>query len=251
MTILGIESAAITASAAIVTDGVMTAEYTVNHKKTHSQTLLPMLEEICRMAEQDKHRIDAIAVSAGPGSFTGLRIGAATAKGLGMALGIPLVPVSTLEGLAANLWGCPDLLCPVMDARRGQVYNLLCHFKEKPEIAAEPRCLQAADLVRELNERQEPVVILGDGQGLLKTMEDQFTVPVRFAPAHMSLHRAASVAFLGELYLKEGKTVSAADFAPDYLRKSQAEREKDAAEREGTEALKALSRGVAPKSAET
>ena len=100
MKILGIESAALTASVAIVTDGLLTAEYTLNHKKTHSQTLLPMLDEISRMAELDKGDIDAVAVSAGPGSFTGLRIGVATAKGLGLALGCPLVAVPTTAALA-------------------------------------------------------------------------------------------------------------------------------------------------------
>ena len=95
MKILGIESASLVASVAIVTDDIVTAEYTVDYKKTHSQTLLPMLDEIVRMTEQDLKTVDAIAVSAGPGSFTGLRIGAATAKGLGLALEKPVIPVPT------------------------------------------------------------------------------------------------------------------------------------------------------------
>ncbi|MBP3701060.1 MAG: tRNA (adenosine(37)-N6)-threonylcarbamoyltransferase complex dimerization subunit type 1 TsaB, partial [Lachnospiraceae bacterium] len=100
MKILGIESSALVASVAIWEDGVITAEYTVNFKKTHSQTLLPMIDEIFRMTEQDKDSIDAIAIAAGPGSFTGLRIGSATAKGLGLALNVPLISVPTLDAMA-------------------------------------------------------------------------------------------------------------------------------------------------------
>ena len=105
MKILGIESSSLVASVAVVTDQVMTAEYTVNFKKTHSQTLLPMLDQVAEMIDLDLNTIDAIAVSGGPGSFTGLRIGAATAKGLGLALEKPLIHVPTVDALAYNMWG--------------------------------------------------------------------------------------------------------------------------------------------------
>ena len=104
MKILGLDSSGIVASVAVVEDDILVAEYTVNYKKTHSQTLLPMLDEIAKMTELDLNTIDAIAVAAGPGSFTGLRIGSATAKGLGLALKKPLVAVPTVEGLAYNLY---------------------------------------------------------------------------------------------------------------------------------------------------
>ena len=130
MRILAIESSAVTASVAILTDDVLTAEYTVNYKKTHSQTLLPMLDELRRMVDLDLKSIDLIAVAAGPGSFTGLRIGSATAKGLGLALDIPLAAVPTVDALAYNLYGCEQLICPMMDARRGQVYLSLIHISE-------------------------------------------------------------------------------------------------------------------------
>ena len=123
MRILGIESSSLVASAAIVTDDILTAEYTVNFKKTHSQTLLPMIDEIVTMTETELGSIDAIAVSGGPGSFTGLRIGSATAKGLGLALKKPLIHVPTVDALAYNLWGAKDLVCPIMDAKRNQVYT--------------------------------------------------------------------------------------------------------------------------------
>ena len=235
MIILGIESAALTASTAIVTDGILTAEYTVNHKKTHSQTLLPMLDEICRMAELDKTKIDAIAVSAGPGSFTGLRIGAAEER--------PIVPVPTLEGLAYNLYGTDALICPVMDARRSQVYNGLFRCRETLETVEPSRAVSVGELIRELNERGERVIFLGDGIPVVRGAAEALSVPYSFAPAASNRQRAASVASLGALYFAEGKAVPAADFAPDYLRKSQAEREREAAEAAGAGAEEALAAG--------
>lgn len=129
MKILGIDSSGLVASAAVVEDDNLLAEYTVNYKKTHSQTLLPMIDEIVRMTELDLNTLDGIAVAAGPGSFTGLRIGSATAKGLGLALGKPLVEIPTLEGLAYNLYGTEKLVCPMMDARRNQVYTGIYEFR--------------------------------------------------------------------------------------------------------------------------
>ena len=129
MTILALDSSGLVASVAIIAEGTLLAEYTVNYKKTHSQTLLPMLDEIVRMVDLDKKAIDAVAVAAGPGSFTGLRIGSATAKGLGLALGKPIIEVPTLAGIACNLGFVRGLVCPVMDARRQQVYSGIYRFE--------------------------------------------------------------------------------------------------------------------------
>ena len=123
MKILALDSSGMVASVAVVEEDRLLAEYTVNYKKTHSQTLLPMLNEIGQMTELDLNTVDAIAVAGGPGSFTGLRIGSATAKGLGLALDKPLVHVPTLEGMAYNLFGTDKVICPMMDARRNQVYT--------------------------------------------------------------------------------------------------------------------------------
>lgn len=131
MRILALDSSGLVASVAVVEDGAVDdqviAEYTVNYKKTHSQTLLPMLDEIVKMTELDLHTVDAIAV-AGAGIIYGLRIGSATAKGLGLALEKPLIHIPTLEGLAYNLCGIADVVCPIMDARRGQVYAGIYEF---------------------------------------------------------------------------------------------------------------------------
>lgn len=124
MNILAIEASGLVASAAVVEDDLLKTEFTVNNRLTHSETLLPMIKSMLDIAGLDKHTIDAIAVSAGPGSFTGLRIGAATAKGLALALNIPVISVSSLQAMAYGLCGVSDaVICPIMDARREQVYS--------------------------------------------------------------------------------------------------------------------------------
>ena len=131
MKILAVDSSGLVASVAVVEDDALLAEYTMNYKKTHSQTLLPMLNEIRDMIDLDLNSIDYIAVAAGPGSFTGLRIGSATVKGMGLALQKDIVEVPTLEGLAFNLCGTDKFVCPLMDARRNQVYTGIYSFAEK------------------------------------------------------------------------------------------------------------------------
>ena len=123
MKILAFDSSGLVASVAIVENNNLIAEFTTNYKKTHSQTLLPMLEEIVKMTETDKESFDALAVAAGPGSFTGRIIGSATVKGLALAWNIPVIAVPTLEGLAYNVWGTDRLICPILDARRKQEYS--------------------------------------------------------------------------------------------------------------------------------
>lgn len=227
MLILGIESSSLVASVAIVNDETLIAEYTTNFKKTHSQTLLPMLDEIVKMTGIDIKEIDAIAVSCGPGSFTGLRIGAATAKGLGLALKKPLVSVPTLEATAFNLFETNCLICPIMDARRNQVYNGIYEYKngEFKTFTAQ-RALEVEKLITELNEIGKKVLFLGDGVPVYSDyIKENINIEYSFAPAHLNRQRAGSVAALGLKLFKEGKTVSAADFNLNYLRKSQAERE--------------------------
>ena len=151
MRILGIESSSLVASVAIVTDDVVTAEYTVNLKKTHSQTLLPMIDQMMGMLEEELATVDAIAVSGGPGSFTGLRIGSATGKGLGLALRKPLIHVPTMDAMAYNLYGTSSLICPIMDARRNQVYTGLYHYRDSFEVVREQWPADIRELAEELN----------------------------------------------------------------------------------------------------
>ena len=234
MKILGIESSSMVASVALTADGVTMAEYTVNFKKTHSQTLLPMIDEIVRMLELELEEVDAIAISAGPGSFTGLRIGSATAKGLGLVLDKPLIPVPTLDAMAYGLFGTSALLCPMMDARRNQVYTGLYRCEEQLEVILPSCSMDIGELAKELNARRESVIFLGDGVPVHHTfLKEQTEIPVRFAPAHLNRQRASAVAALGEIYFMQGRTETAMEHRPDYLKKAQAERELEEARRQG------------------
>lgn len=231
MKILGLDSSGLVAGVAVVEDEVLLAEYTTDYKKTHSQTLLPMLEELTNMIELDLNTIDAIAIASGPGSFTGLRIGSATAKGLGLALNKPLVEVPTLEGLAWNLWGTDRLICPLMDARRSQVYTAAYEFTPREEgfllqtvIPQAP--MDIVELMERLNEIGREVVFLGDGVPVyLDLIRVHAKVSYSLAPAGCNRQRAACIAALGAVYFAAGKAVSAGEHKPEYFRKSQAERE--------------------------
>ena len=227
MRILALDSSGLVATVAIVEDDQTIAEYTVNYKKTHSQTLLPMLDEIVKMTEFDLDTIDAIAVAGGPGSFTGLRIGSATAKGLGLALNKPLIHVPTVDGMAYNLFGCTGLICPMMDARRNQVYTGIYRFEREFEIVEEQMAIAVKELIDKLNAYGEKVTFLGDGVPVYeKQLEEGLQVPYSFAPAHVNRQSAAAVGTLGMKYFAEGKMETAREHQPDYLRVSQAERER-------------------------
>lgn len=248
MKIIGIDSSGLVASVAILEDNKLVAEYTVNNKKTHSQTLLPMLEEIVASSGLDMKEIDAIAIAAGPGSFTGLRIGSATAKGLGLALKKPIVPVSTLEALAYNLYGTDSLVCPIMDARRNQVYTGIYEFSKKEvefsrdadtensgcyyceyqiNVIKEACAVPIEEIVQDLNEKGREVIFLGDGVPVFaEQLKGLMKVPYSFAPAHLALQKAGCVAGLGMEKFKEGIYEDAAVHSPEYLRLSQAERER-------------------------
>lgn len=235
MRILGFDSSGLVASVAVVEENNLIAEYTMNHKKTHSQTLLPMLDEMMKMAEVSLDTIEGIAVAAGPGSFTGLRIGSATVKGLALALDIPVIPVPTLEALAYNVWGCGDIICPIMDARRNQVYTGLYSFDDEKHLITEmdqnPMDMDA--LIELLNQKQKPVIFLGDGiQPYQEKIMQKLQTVYSFAPAHMNKQRAGAVAACGLIRYREGLFETADEHKPIYLRASQAERERSEREKE-------------------
>lgn len=247
MRILAIDSSGLVATVAVVEEdakaGAKTiAEYTINYKKTHSQTLLPMLDEIVKMTDMDLNSVDAIAISGGPGSFTGLRIGSATAKGLGLALQKPLIQIPTVDGLAYNLCYTDKLVCPIMDARRNQVYTGIYEFDGSEMKVLEPQmAVGIEELAEKLNAYAKEVIFLGDGVPVHKERLENDLLPGRkiyFAPAHMNHQRAAAVGTLAIQYFHDGKTETAAEHKPDYLRVSQAERERAErlqAEREAAE----------------
>lgn len=247
MKILAIETSGQVAGCALYDDGSITAVCSVQNKKTHSQSLMPMMEEMKKRMDLDLSSIDAIALTAGPGSFTGLRIGAATAKGLGLALEKPILPVPTVDALAYNLYGAKALVCPLMDARRQQVYTGIYQF-EKLSIKnvgidtccssyemriLRPQCAVALEeITGALNELGQEVIFLGDGVPVYAAvLQEQMKVSYSFAPAHLSRQRAETTAALAaNRYEREGEKalVSADAFRPEYLRLSQAERERAA-----------------------
>lgn len=228
MRILALDSSGLVASVAIVEEDNLLAEYTMNYKKTHSQTLLPMLDELAQMIDLDMDTVDAIAVASGPGSFTGLRIGSATAKGLGLALKKPIISVPTVDGIAYNLCGHGRLVCPLMDARRNQTYTGIYSFEgNKMSTIVEQCAVAIEDIIEKINALQVPVTFLGDGVPVFaEQIEALCQVEYDYAPAHMNKQRAGAVGALAMQLYKEGHHTSAADHAPDYLRLSQAERER-------------------------
>lgn len=252
MRVLAIDSSGMTATVAVVEDTQTIAEYTVNFKKTHSQTLLPMIDTMGKMIELELKSIDAIAVAGGPGSFTGLRIGSATAKGLGLALEKPLIHVPTVDGLAYNLYGCQDIICPIMDARRKQVYTGMYTFarrelegSKETELVLDVLEAQNAspidELIERLNIHGRPVVFLGDGVPVYQdVIKEKMRVPFSFAPASANRQRAAVVGALGIQYYKEGKFETAMEHQPDYLRVSQAERERAEKERKAVVSIRQM-----------
>lgn len=228
MRILGIDSSGLVASVAIWEDDVIVGEYTTNFKKTHSQTLLPMLDELKNMIELDMGSVDAIAVAGGPGSFTGLRIGSATAKGLGLALDVPVISVPTVEALAYNLWGAAADVCPLMDARRNQTYTGVYRFENGEMTTVTPQCaVDVGEILETINREGRSVIFLGDGVPVfLEQIKEQCRVPYTLAPAHMNRQNAAALCARAKEYYLAGKTETAAAHRPDYLRLSQAERER-------------------------
>ncbi|MBE6530163.1 MAG: tRNA (adenosine(37)-N6)-threonylcarbamoyltransferase complex dimerization subunit type 1 TsaB [Ruminococcaceae bacterium] len=219
MIVLALESSAIAASVALQKDDRLLAEMTLNRGNTHSENLLPMVESLLSRLDLTIDNIDLFAVSVGPGSFTGVRIGVATVKGLAFGKGKPCVGVSTLEALAENLAFLSDsLICPVMNARRNQVYTALFRGKNclLPDSA-----ISVEELENILSAYSEPVLFVGDGYDLVTSQIEHPYLPVS---ERLRLQSAASVASVALRKTAEGKSLTDARLSPVYLRPSQAER---------------------------
>lgn len=226
MLMLALESSAKAASAALFEDGKLLSLSVQNAGLTHSRTLLPMAEDLFKNMGRALSEIDVIAVAHGPGSFTGLRIGMAEAKGLAWALEKPVTGVSTLEAMA---FGGPDMegtmLCCAMDARRGQVYNALFEIKDgKPSRLTEDRAIAIGELEEELASYGKPWVLLGDGAELCYKTLDREKVKVHLAPEPLRIQSARGVG----LAAMEHEPRPGEELLPVYLRLSQAERERQA-----------------------
>ncbi len=225
MKILAIDSSGLAVSASLADDEKIIAEYALNFKITHSQTLMPAVDTIIKASNFDIKGLDYIACTSGPGSFTGLRIGAAAAKGLAHGLGIDIIGVPTLEALAYNIFETDKVICPVMDARRSQVYNAFYEFKNGRLCEVYPQEARSIDdVLLKASGFDRKVIFLGDAVPVYKDKILSLPNSV-LAPQHCNIQRAACVAALAFVYAREGKTTAYSDFAPFYLRKSQAERE--------------------------
>ncbi len=235
MKILSIDSSALPVSCAVLDGGRMTAEFTISLKLTHSETLMPLVDELLKKSGIELGSIDALAVSGGPGSFTGLRIGSATVKGLGDALNIPVISVPTLEALAYNVFSPDALVVPMMDARRKNVYTGIYDYEGEELKEVLPQCIiPLKELAEKLDSMNRKVIFAGDGIYAFKEELDALLKTEHlYAPPHLSMQRAGAVAALGEKYYIQGKYTDAASHRPDYLKPSQAEQELKSAEKEG------------------
>lgn len=231
MMILGIESASLTASAALLSERGLIGEFTVNYHKTHSETLLPMIDSLFSIAGTDVSAVDAIAVSEGPGSFTGLRIGAALAKGLALGAGKKIVPVPTLDAFAYGAGETGKLLCPIMDARRNEVYGGIYAFEGEAfsvlrEAAALPLTEFAKEVERFEKETGREAYFFGDGLTVHEDAVRALLPKAQIAGPAVRFQKAGGVAALGLKLFTEGRAVEPEAFSPVYLRMSQAERER-------------------------
>lgn len=228
MKLLAMDTTAKVSSVALLSEEKVLAEYTVNLSFTHSQTVMPMCENLLACCQIPLEDIDAFAVSTGPGSFTGLRIGLSAVKGMAYALNKPCISVSTLDALSRNAVGFDGVVCCVMDARCKQVYNAL--YQSTPdgtlEKLTEDRALLLDELAEELKSQKKNIILVGDGADLCYNEYQEHIPNIQLAPIHNRYQRASSVGLAALDKWKSGDTLSASDIIPHYLRLPQAERER-------------------------
>ncbi|MCR4718280.1 MAG: tRNA (adenosine(37)-N6)-threonylcarbamoyltransferase complex dimerization subunit type 1 TsaB [Firmicutes bacterium] len=223
MKIFAADTSSQVASAAICDGDKLICEITLNNKLTHSQTLMPIIKDVFEKSELEPSDIDIFAVADGPGSFTGLRIGVTTVKGLAHAVNKPVVGVNTLEAMCYNLPLCPHIIVPVMDARRGEVYNGFYRFSDGIlEEICPPRAVELSKCLDEIKALGEKAVFLGDAVPVYKDeIQRELNDLAVFAPQGANMQRASAVAEAA----KSKKTQKYFELVPKYIRKSQAERE--------------------------
>ncbi len=227
MKILALETSAVSASVAICEDEALIAQSFQRTGLTHSATLMPMLEAMLKNSGMSMNEVDLIAVAAGPGSFTGLRIGVSAAKGLAWSLDKPCADVSTLEAMAWQMIGMDGVVCAAMDARRQQVYNALFDLQNgKPVRLTPDRAISLEELGAELDKIKKNQILVGDGAHLCYNAFQSKGYPVQMPPAHLQFQTAWGVARCALEQARLGQLTDAAGLTPNYHRLSQAERER-------------------------
>lgn len=226
MKILSVDTSATAASVALSEEDKLIGEFFINTSLTHSQTLIPMIEQLLKNTKTEYTEISCIAVNSGPGSFTGVRIGVAAVKGLAFANNTPCISVSTLCSMAYNMLGRNCTVCAVMDARCSQVYNAL--FKVNNGIVTricDDRAMSMADLKSELSRIDDNIVLVGDGANIFFNFINNELCNIELAPVNLRYQRASSTALAAFEEYKNGNTLTAEELMPAYLRLPQAQRE--------------------------
>ena len=225
MLVLGMDTATRTASIGLVEENRIVGEFSLQVDRVHSKKLMPMVDQLLEAAGVEATQIEAIAVSAGPGSFTGLRIGMATAKGLAYALSVPLTGVSTLAGLCYNCIPADALLCPILDARMSEFYTALYRWENEQLVPViEDSVMRREKLIQMLAGEEGPKIVVAD-QALESNLNlnEAFSGSILYAPPHQALPRGVSIALLGYKQIENGAGDSLLSLQPAYLRRSQAE----------------------------
>jgi tRNA threonylcarbamoyladenosine biosynthesis protein TsaB len=228
MRVLSLDSSTEVASCAVIEDSKLLGEITYNNEKQHSIILMPMIDNLLTTLHLDLKDIDGFVVAKGPGSFTGLRIGMATVKGLSFGVNKPSIAVSSLDSLAYNLAFADGIICPILDALRDNVYTRL-FLSENGDLKplSDYMAVSLDELITELKAHDKKVYFVGDGIYKHRDKLSSLVTNAFFAPAHLNLTRASSLGELGLKLLNSGETEDLNTLAPIYLRKSQAEREYD------------------------
>lgn len=226
MKILSLDSATEAATCAVIEDNRLLGEITFNYKKQHSILMMPMIDKLLKNLKININSLDGFVVSKGPGSFTGLRIGVSTIKGLSQGTGKPFVSVSSLDALAYNLAYTDGTICPIIDALRNNVYTALYNFVDsKLQRVSDYMIISIDDLINTINEQNLKVCFIGDAVYKFKEELTNNIKGVNFAPAHLNVVKASSLGEIGLNLLNSGIKDDLYTFSPLYIRKSQAERE--------------------------
>lgn len=221
--LLGIETASLVSSVALIDSDRLLAELTIETRKTHSEQLVPHLEKLLQLADMDKEKITGIAVSKGPGSFTGLRIGLATAKAMSYGLNIPIVGISTLLGMAYNIHAEGALLRPLMDAQKGNFYTGLYEVQDGKICVLEEESIRSAEEVLELVQANSRMMLLGEGIKMLEKEITERNLLAQIALPHLRMPRASSIAYGALERFQNQDYDNAMDLVPNYIRRSEAE----------------------------
>lgn len=229
MKILAVDTSCAVATVAVMENEKLLGEYILNHKKTHSQKIVPMIKEMMDSLELTSADIDIFAASSGPGSFTGLRIGITTVKAMAYAVNKPLISVPTLDALAYNIPISESLICPIMDARNDQVYTAVYKSENGVQIkTTEYMGIPVKELIQLVRGKNQKVIFVGDAVKMYRALlTEELGDKVEFAPGNLLLQRASSVAQIALIKAALGEMENCFDMVPFYLRKSQAEREFD------------------------